>query len=168
MAAKMIRKITGKEAEWEADKAANAKLRIVKEKAICDARVAKTKLAMAARIEPVEKSAVDAEGKVISFLLAHKGEWTSRKKKTIETTVAKMGFRKCSDTVIEDPEAVVAWARENGYTDVFEDVSPKIKKAALRKRIEAGEEVPGARVDSDFEPFCEPTKTLLDEAKKAE
>lgn len=168
MAAKMTRKLTKAEVEPMVNRGARAQLRIVAAKARCDATVSLTRAKMAETIAPLELEVAGAESDVVAYLLANKSEFCSKRKKTVSTPVAKYGFRKCTDTVVDDEKVVIDWARKNGYLDVIEERKPKISKAALRKRIEAGEDVPGAHVDSDFEPFWQPDKTLLDEAKKAE
>ncbi len=142
-----------------------AKLRIVVEKAKTDAACARLKAKMADRIQADEAFITEHKGHVFAFLLARKDAFLAKRRKTVDTEVARYGFRKCTDTVIDDPRAVLDFARENGYGDLFSETQPKISKAAVRKRIEAGEHIPGAHVDSDYEPFWDAQKGLLDQAK---
>jgi len=162
------RKLTLESAQKMADDCARATLRIIAETARADARIAEQKARLA------EKTAEDAalvaklEPKVIAYLLANKDEICEERKKTLETALSKIGFRKCTDVVLEDPQLVLEFAMGAGYVDLFTKPDPKLSKPAIRKRIDAGEAIPGARLDSDFEPFVSPQKTLLDQAKRGE
>lgn len=162
------RKLTLESAQKMADDCARAKLRIIAETARADARVADQKARLADKTAEDAALVSELEPKVIAYLLANKDTICEQRKKTFESMVAKMGFRKCSDVVWDDPEAVLKFAMQHGYTDLFTMPDPRLSKPAVRKRIASGEEVPGARLDADFEPFVSPQKTLLDQAKRGE
>lgn len=161
------RKITEAEARRKADEHARCELRIIAHKARADARIAELKADLADAIAEDEERMAELAPAVIAWLLAHKPDFCDQRKKTVDTPTAKFGFRKCSNTVIDDPDLVLRWARNNGYTDVYAETEITLSRTAIRKRIAAGEDVPGARLDTDYEPFVKPQKTLVDEAKQA-
>ena len=159
------RKLTLEKAQKMADICARAQLRIIAETARADARIAEQKAKLADKTTDDAALIAEYEPKVIAYLLANKDEICEERKKTLETALSKIGFRKCTDVVLDDPGLVLAFAISAGYEDLFTKPDPKLSKPAMRKRIQAGEKIPGARLDSDYEPFVAPQKTLLDQAK---
>lgn len=162
------RKMTREKTITEADEYSRCVLRIAVEEARTAARIADLEKSLAERTAAMRERRDELQPRVIAFLLSRKDSICAEKKKTIDTPTSKLGFRKCTDTVIEDPEAVVQFARDNGYNDLYTEPPPKLHKSAIRRRIDGGEDVPGALVRTDYEPFVQPQKTLLDRAKRGE
>lgn len=163
------RKMTLEEAIAQADEYARCKLRIIAETAKTDARIAEHKARLVGKTAADAARMAELEPRIMAFLLSRKDELCAKRKKTIDTTAAKLGFRKCTDTDIQDEDAVIQFARDNGYTELYQETAAKVIKTAVRKRIErVGEEIPGAQVRTDYEPFVQPQKTLVDQAKRGE
>lgn len=165
MPALKTRKLTQESALQAADQCTRAALRIIAETARVDARIADLKARLAEKTAEDADLVAELEPQVVAYLLANKDTICEQRKKTIETALSKIGFRKCSDVVIDDPEAALMFAMERGYTDLFDTPEPRLSKTAIRKRLAAGEYIDGARIDEDYEPFLQPQKTLLDAAK---
>ena len=168
MPAVRTRKLTQETAMKMADDVARAQLRMIAETARMDARIAEMKARLADKTADDAAVVAELEPQVIAYLLAHKHELCEQRRKTLESAIAKCGFRKCSDVVLEDPRTVLQYAMDAGYTDLVRQPEPKISKPAVRKRLRAGEDIPGARIDADYEPFVQPQKTLLDQAKQGD
>ena len=165
MPALKTRKLTCEAALKMADECTRAKLRIIAETARLDARIAEMKAKLADKTSEDSAIVDELEPQVVAYLLTNKQSICEQRRKTFQTALSKVGFRKCSDVVIEDASAALDYAMENGYSDLFSRPEPRLSKTAIRKRIRKGEDIPGARIDSDYEPLCEPQKTLVDQAK---
>lgn len=84
------------------------------------------------------------EAQLSSLILAHQDEFL--RPRTHACKWGTYGLRSSSRLEILDEAAVLAWARGHGYADVIKVVE-SIIKPAVSKRLAAGEDVPGCRID---------------------
>lgn len=83
------------------------------------------------------------EARLSALILAHADEFERPRNRTCRW--GTYGLRTSTRLEIADEEALLAWARENGYDDVIR-VAESVVKPAVKRRIEAGEAVPGAEL----------------------
>jgi len=98
-----------------------------------------------------------------AYIMANQDEF--RKPRARKTPKGSFGLRTVSNVAVDDEPAVIAWADDNGYTDVVTR-EPKISKSAIRARLDAGESVPGVALEQGDVSFYRLAKSLVDAAKK--
>lgn len=84
------------------------------------------------------------EAQLSSYILANPQDF--QRPRMRKTPWGSYGLRTSTRLDIQDPEALLQWAKENGYTDLYR-VEETILKPAVSKRLQAGEAVPGASLD---------------------
>ena len=90
-----------------------------------------------------------AEARLSAFIHAHKDAFS--KPRMRQTPWGKYGMRTSTRLEISDPAALLQWAKDNGYADLFK-VEETLVKPAVTKRLQAGELVPGADLDTSETP----------------
>lgn len=84
------------------------------------------------------------EAVLSTLILAHQDQFQRPRMRACKW--GTYGLRSSSRLEVIDEAAILAWAREHGYVDCIKVVESVIKPA-VSKRITAGEDVPGCRVD---------------------
>ncbi len=84
-----------------------------------------------------------------------------RARKTPEGTY---GLRTVSNLEIEDPKALLIYAKENNLTDLYE-INVTLNKKAIQKAISEGMTIPGARIADGERAFYKINQELLSKAK---
>lgn len=111
-----------------------------------------------------DRALLGAGGNILAgFIDLHKDLFQEPRK--IKTSLGSFGLQAVSELVIECAERVKTRVLENGYDDCFEQVF-KLIKPALKKRIEAGEKFPGAKIVSGDVAVYKVDKSLVDEARE--
>jgi len=159
------RHITREQAEAAVGAHLRCELRIIARSARLDARIAELKAKLADDIAADQAESARARATAEAYILANKDELLSGRRHTVATTMGTYGLRKNTETVIEDAEAVLDYARDNGYPDLYKEGRTTVVKKAVAKRLKDGEEVPGARISTDYEPSINPARTLVDQAR---
>lgn len=129
---------------------ARVKLRLAKIKADHDSATAELR----GGIEQ-EKSAL------ATFITAHQEQFVKPRK--VKTDFGTFGLETETELVITDEEAMINELRERGYQDCLETVWKPVK-TAIRKRIEAGEIIPGCQVNTGDTAVCRVSSDILKEA----
>lgn len=83
------------------------------------------------------------EARLSALILAHADEFERPRNRTC--CWGTYGLRTSTRLEIADEEALLAWARENGYDDVIR-IAETVARDAVKRRINAGETVPGANL----------------------
>lgn len=86
------------------------------------------------------------EAQLSALILAHQDAFARPRMHTCKW--GTYGLRSSSRLEILDEAAVLAWARERGYVDVIKVVESVIKPAVSR-RLNAGEDVPSCRIETN-------------------
>jgi hypothetical protein len=174
MTAEATRKITRERFLALCQTVVGADIEIILEQARLGLRLKKAKDKSAEKVEALANERKATMAEALLALLCMKDDMTSRRKKTEEVGSVYFGFRKCSSVEVSDEAALRAWAKDAGASDVLVMPPPPpppvatISKTALRARLDAGEEIPGVAISTDYEPFIEPVKALKDLAKKGQ
>ena len=90
-----------------------------------------------------EKESLSAQ--ISSFITDHRDAFV--KPRTRKTQFGEYGLRTVSEVVIEDEDALVDLLMDRGYVECVE-VLHKLQRPAIKKRLEAGESLTGARVNT--------------------
>jgi phage host-nuclease inhibitor protein Gam len=98
-----------------------------------------------------------------AYIGAHKDEF--QKPRTVKTEFGEFGLRTVTELLMKDKEAVLQALMEAGYQDCVETVHSPVKDA-IRKRLEAGEVIPGAVINSGDTVVCRVNSDLVSCALK--
>lgn len=101
---------------------------------------------------------------IVPWVAANPGEFGKSRK--VKTELGSFGYQTVTDTVIEDDVVVLDHCMENGYDDCVA-TQHKLIKPALRKRVEAGETIPGVVIRNGDTVVCNVSKTLIAKARAA-
>ena len=142
---------------------AQATLRMERRAAGAEVRIAaiKDKLALDNHAD-AEVRAV-AEASLSAFILAHRDMF--KRPRQVATEFGRFGLRDATRLEVDDAEALVEALMDLGYEDCIE-TRRSLAKAAIRKRIEGGELIPGARILSGDLATYTVDKALMDQARE--
>jgi phage host-nuclease inhibitor protein Gam len=140
---------------------AHAECRIASKRARYEKTIAAAKSRCEAETADDTRHIQDREQLLTAFILGHAELFT--KPRAVKTEFGSFGLRTVSNVEVYDEEALLQLAADNGYGDVVETVR-RLRKDAVRKRLEAGEDLPGARVSRGEEAFYKIDKSLLESA----
>jgi len=142
----------------------------------CEVRMAAANAKAEKRINEIKSSAESAiaqdrdlkaklEQKLTAFIMCNQGMF--EKPRAQKTAFGEFGLRKAANTLtVEDAEAVIQWALDNGYSDIVETTRVLVKDA-IKRRLAAGEQVPGCAIPVGDFAFYKVAKALLDEARES-
>lgn len=88
------------------------------------------------------------------------------KPRTHKTSFGEFGLRQTKTVLVNDQEAALDYLRSHGLKACFEMPAVKLMKGNIRKQIEGGEKIPGARLLVEDQPTWTVAKALIDEAVK--
>jgi len=141
---------------------AHAECRIASKAARYEKAIAKAK----SRFE--SETAVDKadiklrQDQLCDFILTHRELF--KKPRAIRTEFGEFGLRKASNKLqVANVDAVIQWAQDNGYTDLYE-VTKTLVIDAVKRLIAAEQEIPGCSVPKGDLAFYKIAKSLLEEA----
>jgi phage host-nuclease inhibitor protein Gam len=97
------------------------------------------------------------------FIETHKELF--QKPRKIKTTFGSFGLQDCSELEVLDEEKLQDVLLERGYEDCYL-VMRKLIKPAIRRRIDEGERIPGARVKEGDTAVYKVAAALIEKAKK--
>lgn len=101
--------------------------------------------------------------RLAAFITANPGLFQDPR--TVKTEFGAFGLRTVTEVGIVDQERALQAVRTAGYDDCFATLQSLILPA-VRKRLEAGENIPGVLLRSGDVVVCKVSKTLIDEAVK--
>lgn len=130
------------------------------EKAVADlkARLAESTLGDSSEIATMGEQ-------LAAWILANKPLFEKRRK--VQTDFGSFGLQTVSDLLIADEPALIEHILEQGYDDCLKVARTPVK-AAIRARIEAGEQMPGCAVRSGDTAVYAVTRSIIDgEVKEA-
>lgn len=84
------------------------------------------------------------EAQLSAFILANRDLFDRPRMR--RTSWGSYGLRSSSRLEIREPDLLIQWAKDNGYTDLYR-TTETLLKPAVAKRLAAGEIIPGADVD---------------------
>jgi len=85
------------------------------------------------------------EARLSAFIMAHRAEFAKPRMRS--TPWGKYGLRSSSRVTVADPDALIAWAKEQGHMDLVK-VEAVVVKPAVAKRLAAGMDLPGCSVET--------------------
>jgi len=96
------------------------------------------------------------------FIEQHKDLFADPRK--VKTSMGSFGLQAVSELVIENQVRLERYLVENKIEDCFE-LAFRTIKTAIRKRLEVGEKIPGARIVSGDTAVYKVDKALVDQAR---
>lgn len=110
-----------------------------------------------------DRSLMLAGGDLLArFIEQHKDQFADPRK--VKTSMGSFGLQAVSELVIENQVRLERYLVENKIEDCFE-LAFRTIKTAIRKRLEAGDKMPGARIVSGDTAVYKVDKTLVDQAR---
>ena len=136
---------------------------LAKKDAVFENRIAKLKAEHEEETR-FERVHVGAYGDLLAhFIEQHKNLFADPRK--IKTSMGSFGLQAVSELAIDQPDRIEQYLLDAGYEDCYETVR-KLIKPAIKKRIEAGEKMPGAKIVSGDTAVYKVDKTLIDQARE--
>lgn len=146
---------------------------ILEQLAHCDCKIASEQTRTEKRIAALKsecelRTAADRhlrdalEAKLTAFILSHQDQF--QKPRAVRTDFGEFGLRAVTDKlVVANDDDVIAWAREQGYTDLLQEITVLVRDA-VKKRLKAGEVVPGCSLPQGERAYYKVAKSMLDAA----
>lgn len=122
----------------------DARLEILRREAAAEKQISEIREQLALDTTKARQYVELAEAKLSAFVHAHRDDFQKPRMRT--TPWGKYGLRTSTRLIIEDAEALIEYAKDNGYPDLIK-VSESIVKDAVTRRIAAGHVVPGASIE---------------------
>lgn len=135
---------------------------LAKKDAAFENRIAKLKAEHESETRDDRALLVAGEDMLARFIEQHKDLFADPRK--VKTSMGSFGLQAVSELVIDNPVILGRYLVKNKIKDCFELAFQTIKKA-IRKRLEAGEKMPGARIVSGDTAVYKVDKTLVDQAR---
>jgi phage host-nuclease inhibitor protein Gam len=123
----------------------DVRLAILRREAAAEKQISEIREHLSLDTAPARLNLELAEARLSAFCHAHKTEFVKPRMRA--TQWGKYGLRTSTRLQIRDPEALLQWAKDNGYTDLYK-VEETLIKQAVTKRCQAGELVPGADLET--------------------
>lgn len=111
----------------------------------------------------LKASIQDDAAELTAFIDANRHLFASPRK--VQTSLGAFGLQKVSDLVVLDQEALLTALFERGYDDCFKTTRSAIKPA-IRKRIAAGESLPGAAIREGDTAVYTVDRALINQARE--
>ncbi len=108
-----------------------------------------------------QAEALAARERLSEYILAHRELFQNPRK--IKCAHGEFGLQTVTDLIIEDEPTLINALMEHGYDDCFISTAKPVKKA-IRKRLEAGEGIPGAVIRTGDTAVAVVNRDLLDQA----
>ena len=119
-------------------------MRILREEAKRESQVQRAKAACDQATADDHALIAELETRLTTFILSHQDLFQRPRKH--RTTFGEFGLEKATRTHIGDADALMDHARNMGYTDLIR-VKETPNKAAVTKRLKAGEKLPNCRIE---------------------
>jgi len=117
------------------------------------------------KVKDLQAAVPELKGRLTAYIMAHQDQF--KNPRAIETDFGKFGMRKCGNKLeIEDEEAVIEYAMENGYEDLVV-TTHKLQLDAVKRRIKDGDEIPGCSMPGGETAFYSISKALLESSKQS-
>jgi phage host-nuclease inhibitor protein Gam len=137
-------------------------VRLIKEKAMKAARIARINADHASKVAPIRADLVAAEKDLSAYIQAHPERFQKPRHHACDG--GKFGLQTSAEVVIANEEALAERLLEDGLTDCVE-IKYTFNKTALKKRIEAGQTFPGATLKKGDIAHYTISRELIDQAK---
>jgi phage host-nuclease inhibitor protein Gam len=157
-----IKPMTATDAAAKLDRYATLFVDVQKRNAKTAKAVAKLQEAAAAEVAPSLTEMKEIELALATF--ARENQVLFEKKRKIKTALAALGLQLTSEILIADPEALIAWAKKRAFDDLYK-VTETCVKSACKKRLDAGEKLPGVSKDEHENINITVAKHLLAEVE---
>ena len=145
------------------DQAARAIISRAVTEARYEKKIAALKAEYAATVENVSGEINEMTGALARFIETHKELF--QKPRKIKTAFGSFGLQDVSELEVLDEEKLQDVLLERGYEDCYVVVR-KLIKPAIRRRIEEGERIPGARMKDGDVAVYKVAAALIEAAKK--
>jgi hypothetical protein len=154
---------TMEEAKQVFDDVAYLTIKLAAQDAALEKRIAKIKTDHES--ETADDRALMADGGAIlaRFIEQHKDLFQDPRK--VKTSLGSFGLQTVCELAIDNPEALEKFLVKAKLEDCFE-LAFRLVKIAIRKRLEAGEKIPGARLNQGDTAVYKVEKTLVDQARQ--
>ncbi len=130
--------------------------------AACEKRIARLKHEHDVSTEADRKQIQTLEADITAFIQGNKQLFKDPRK--VQTAMGSFGLQAVSDLIIVDEEVLLKHLVGKQMKDCYETVEKLIKKA-IKKRIEAGESMPSAKINKGDTAVYKVDKSLIDAAK---
>ena len=141
---------------------AHCDCRLTAESARLEVAIAKAKSAFRDRTADDRILQARLEAFLLAYIGAHPDQF--EKPRSIKTEFGEFGLRSVSDRLeVADEAAAIAWAGEHGHTDCLRQVTV-LDRDAVKRRIKAGQAVPGCSLPSGERAYYKVAKALLEAA----
>ncbi len=144
---------------------ARAVLALEAKDAACERRLADLKLIHERQTAELREAIQADSAKLTAFIEANRHLFKDPRK--VKTSLGAFGLQAASELLVNNQEALLNAIMENGYDDCVKVVRTLIKPA-IRKRIDAGEKLPGAAVRSGDTAVYAVDRALIDKARKGQ
>ena len=144
------------------DEIALRTISLAKQDAAFEKRVAKLKLEHADATRDERVITGTGTDLLARFIEQHKDLFADPRK--VKTSMGSFGLQAVSELVIENQVRLERYLVENKIEDCFE-LAFRTIKTAIRKRLEVGEKIPGARIVSGDTAVYKVDKALVDQAR---
>ena len=135
---------------------------LAKKDAAFENRIAKLKAEHEAETRDDRALLADGGDLLARFIEQHKDLFADPRK--VKTSMGSFGLQAVSELVIDDQKILDRHLFKNKMEDCFE-VAFRTIKTAIRKRLEVGEKIPGARIVSGDTAVYKVDKALVDQAR---
>lgn len=122
----------------------DARLSIMRREAAAEQQISEIREQVRLDTAQANGRLIHREAQLSALILAHQDQFQRPRMRSCKW--GTYGLRSSSRLEIVDEAAILAWARGHGYVDVIK-VLESVVKPAVSKRLAAGEDVPGCRVD---------------------
>jgi hypothetical protein len=150
------------EARCVFDHMAMTMLDLAKKDAAFEKRIATLKTEHAAATCKERALMGSGEDLLAHFIEQHKDQFADPRK--VKTSMGSFGLQAVSELVIENQVRLERFLVENKIEDCFE-LAFRTIKTAIRKRLEVGEKIPGAKIVSGDTAVYKVDKALVDQAR---
>lgn len=141
--------------------------RLIINRAVTEARyekkIAALKAEYASAVKDVSEQINNMTCNLARFIETHKELF--QKPRKIKTALGSFGLQDCSELEVLDEEKLQNVLLERGYEDCYL-VMRKLIKPAIRRRIEEGERIQGARIKEGDTAVYKVAPALIEKAKK--
>lgn len=137
-------------------------LEIEKRNAALEVRIAKLKAEHEAGLATTVMARDALAHRLTTYIMSHQDLFT--RPRAVSTDFGRFGLRKLSNVAIASRKQLVDFALKHGHADLVKTTHTP-QKGAIRRRLKAGEAIPGAELIEGQEAFYAVDKALVDEAQ---
>ena len=151
---------TADEAAQKLDRYATLFVRVQKAEAMAAKKIADIQAELAEKTKEAKEEMTGIETELAAFCQVNKILFSDKRK--LKTKMATLGLQKADKVLIENEEAFIAFAKANGFKDLFKSKDSVVKEA-VKIRLKRGEKLPGAKIDDNENINIGISKQLLAE-----